>query len=71
MSKRKSNKKNLNQIKEVLESKGLTQSWLAGQLDVEFRTLNRYATNNRQPSLETLFRIAEIIGVRVKDLIND
>jgi putative transcriptional regulator len=71
VSKRKSNKKNLNQIKEVLESKGLTQSWLAGQLDVEFRTLNRYATNNRQPSLETLFRIAEIIGVRVKDLIND
>lgn len=71
MSKRKSTRKNLNLIKEVLESKGLTQSWLAGQLDVEFRTLNRYATNNRQPSLETLFRIAEIIGVRVRDLIND
>ncbi|MFN7491975.1 MAG: helix-turn-helix transcriptional regulator [Cyclobacteriaceae bacterium] len=70
MAKRKGIPKNLNLIKEVLESRDLTQSWLAGQLDIEFRTINRYANNVRQPSLETLFRIAEILKVNVKDLIN-
>lgn len=69
MAKRQKHKK-LNLIKDVLDQKGLTQSWLAGQLDVEFRTLNRYTSNMRQPSLERLFKIAEILNVDVKDLIN-
>jgi len=42
MAKRQKPRK-LNLIKEVLEEKGLTQSWLAGQLDIECRTLNRYS----------------------------
>jgi transcriptional regulator with XRE-family HTH domain len=60
----------LNRIKEVLEAHGKTQSWLAGELDVEFRTVNRYINNHRQPSLKQLFEIARILKINVKELIN-
>jgi transcriptional regulator with XRE-family HTH domain len=62
--------KKLNLIKEVLDSQGKTQSWLAGEMDIEFRTMNRYINNHRQPSLERFFEIARILRVNVKDLIN-
>lgn len=59
----------MNCIKEVLQEKGLTQVWLAGELDKSFKMVNAYACNRKQPSLETLFRIAELLNVGVKDLI--
>ena len=36
-----------------------------------FCIVNSYVCNRRQPSLEVLFQIAEILNVDVKDLIND
>jgi DNA-binding XRE family transcriptional regulator len=60
----------LNRIKEVLVEKEKTQAWLAGELDVEFRTVNRYINNHRQPNLQLLFEIAKILKVNVKELIN-
>lgn len=62
--------KKLNLIKEVLEAKGKSQSWLAGELDIEFRTVNRYINNHRQPTLERLFEIASALKVNAKELIN-
>jgi putative transcriptional regulator len=64
-------KRNLNRIKEVLEAQGKTQSWLAGQLDMDFRTVNRYCNNSRQPSMEKMFEIARILKVKVGDLVNE
>jgi putative transcriptional regulator len=60
----------LNRIKQVLKTQAKTQAWLAGELDIEFRTVNRYVNNHRQPSLEILFEIAKILKVNVKELIN-
>jgi putative transcriptional regulator len=59
-----------NRILEVLESKGKTQSWLAGELEIEFRTVNRYVNNHRQPSIVTLFQIAKILKVNARELLN-
>lgn len=59
----------MNRIKEALQEKGLTQVWLAGELDKSFKMVNAYACNRKQPSLETLFRIADLLRVDVKDLI--
>ena len=59
----------MNRIKEVLESKGIMQKWLAEQLDKSYNMVNSYAQNRRQPSLEDLYRIAEILDVEVKDLL--
>jgi len=61
----------MNRIKEVLEGKGIKQIWLAEQLGKSYNMVNSYAQNRRQPSLEVLFEIAEILGVNPKDLIKD
>jgi putative transcriptional regulator len=61
----------LNRIKEVLDDKGITQTWLAKKLGKSFSVVNAYACNRQQPPLETLFNIAEILGVDTKDLITD
>ena len=70
MAKSRNQTSKLNLIKEALEAQGKTQAWLAGELDIEFRTVNRYINNHRQPSLERLFEIAKAIKINVKDLIN-
>jgi putative transcriptional regulator len=62
-------KQKLNLIKEVLQQQGKTQTWLADKLDIEFLTVNRYANNNRQPSIERLVEIAKILKVSPRDLI--
>lgn len=59
----------LNRIKEVLENKGITQTWLAKQLGKSFSVVNAYACNRQQPPLETLYEIAKILQVQVKDLL--
>jgi len=61
----------MNRIKETLKEKNLTQVWLADKLGKSFKMVNAYACNRKQPSLETLFTIAYLLGVSVKDLIED
>mgnify|MGYP000096835120 FL=1 len=61
----------MNRIKEVLKEKGITQTWLAKQLDKSYNTVNEYTRNKRQPSLEDLYEIAKILNVSAKDLLID
>ncbi len=61
----------LNKIKEVLDSKGISQTWLAKQLGKSFSTVNCYARNKYLPDLETLLEISKILEVDLKDLITD
>jgi len=59
----------MNRIKDVLESKGIKQTWLAEKLSKSYNMVNSYVQNRRQPSLEDLNRIADILDVDVRDLI--
>ena len=61
----------LNKIKDVLDSKGISQTWLAKQLGKSFSTVNCYARNKYQPDLETLLEISKVLEVDLKDLITD
>jgi Predicted transcription factor, homolog of eukaryotic MBF1 len=61
----------LNRIREVLEEKGIKQTWLADKLGKSFNMVNAYVCNRKQPSLEILKQIAEILQVSMKDLIVD
>ena len=61
----------MNRIKEVLEEKGIKQIWLAEQLGKSYNMVNAYAQNRQQPRLEVLYKIAEILGVNVKELLVD
>ena len=58
-----------NRIKEVLEERGIKQTWLAQRLGKSFCIVNSYVCNRRQPSLEQLFEIAKILNVDPKELI--
>ena len=59
----------MNRIKEVLQQKGIKQTWLSEKLGKSFNTVNSYVQNRQQPSLKTLYVIAEILDVEIKDLI--
>ncbi len=61
----------MNRIKEVLEKKGIKQIWLAEKLGKSYNMLHSYAQNKRQPSLEALYKIAEILNVEVKELLTE
>ena len=56
----------LNRLKAVLLEKGISQTWLAKQLDMSFSMVNAYACN-----LQTLQQFASILQVDLKDLITD
>lgn len=60
----------INRIKSILEKKGVSQTWLAKQLDKSFNTINSYVCNRSQPNLETLLQISKILNVDIKDLIS-
>lgn len=59
----------MNRIKEVLEQKGIKQTWLAEKLGKSYPVVNGYVHNKNQPRLEVLFKIASLLEVSVKDLI--
>jgi len=59
----------MNRIKEVLKDKGISQMWLANKMNKSYNTINEYTRNVRQPSLEDLYKIAEILDVDIKILI--
>lgn len=60
----------MNRIKEIIDKKGIKQIWLAEQLDKSYNMINSYVQNRRQPSLEDLFRIANILKVDVRELLD-
>ena len=45
------------------------QIWLSEQLGKSYNMVNSYVQNRRQPSIEDLYKIAEILNVNVKELL--
>ena len=61
----------MNRIKKILNAKGIKQTWLAEKLGKSFKIVNAYACNRKQPSVETLYEIARLLQVSVKDLLTE
>ena len=61
----------LNRIKAVLVEQDKSQKWLAEQLGKSFSTTNAYCCNRQQPNLDTLYRIAQLLSVELRELIVD
>ncbi len=59
----------MNKIREVLDTKGISQTELANKLGKTFNMVNLYATNKVQPPISVLYRIADILEVDVRDLL--
>ena len=61
----------MNRRKEVLTEKGIKQTCLAQQQGKSYNMVNAYVQNRQQPRIEVLYKIAEILGVSVKELLID
>ncbi len=61
--------KDINRIKVILAEKKRTNKWLAEQLEKDPGTVSKWCTNTLQPNLETLLKIAELLDVKVQDLL--
>ncbi len=62
-------KRTYNRIKAVLAEKGKTNNWLADKLGRNITTISRWCTNDMQPTMESLFQIAEALDVDVRELL--
>jgi len=58
-------------VKEVLRERGLSIAWLSRELGVSYMSVWNVVNMRRLPRLSTLMRIAEVLGVSVKDLIDE
>ena len=60
----------INRIKVVLAENGKIGKWLAEQVGKNEATVSRWCSNKMQPSLDMLVRIAELLNVNPRQLIN-
>ena len=60
--------KRYNRIKIVLAENEKSAKWLAKQLDRDKSTVSRWCTNDMQPSIETFYKIAEVLDIEVREL---
>ena len=61
--------KQLNRIKVVLVEKKRTGVWLAEQLGMSAVTVSKWCSNTTQPTIQTLDKIAELLGADKRDLL--
>ncbi|MEZ5198361.1 MAG: helix-turn-helix transcriptional regulator [Bacteroidales bacterium] len=62
--------KKINRIRVVLAEQNKKNIWLADKMQKNPSTISLWCNNERQPSLETLVEIANILGVDARQLIN-
>lgn len=56
-------------IKYFRKQKGMTQQELADKLNISYVGISQYERGLRKPKLETMYRIAIALGIRLEDLI--
>lgn len=56
-------------LKELREERGITQEKLAHQMDSHFTHISRLENGHKQPTLVTIFKLAEILKVNPEDFI--
>jgi len=62
--------KAINRIKVVLVERNFSSKLLAEKLDMNEATISRWCTNDVQPPLKTLVKIAEVLKVDITELLN-
>jgi putative transcriptional regulator len=60
----------MNLIREVLDRNNISQYKLAKDTGLTYVTIQNYYHGKREPSLENLFKIAKVLKVSPKDLLN-
>ncbi|GLB54102.1 transcriptional regulator [Neptunitalea chrysea] len=60
----------INRIKAVLAESGKKNKWLSAKMRLNEATVSKWCTNASQPSLKTLKEIAKVLGVDIRELLN-
>jgi transcriptional regulator with XRE-family HTH domain len=60
-----------NRIKAALADNKKSSKWLAEKLNKDKSTVSRWCSNEMQPTLETIFEIAELLNMSPRDLLSD
>lgn len=61
----------INRLKVVLAEKKRTNKWLCEQLNVNPSTVSKWCTNSSQPDIHTFLKIANLLNVKLEDLITN
>lgn len=59
----------LNRIKGALADAGRTNLWLAEKVGRDPVTVSKWCTNTSQPDLQTLYKIAEVLEIVIRELL--
>ena len=60
----------INRIKVAQAETRRKNKWLAEQIGKDESTISQWCTNARQPSLENLLRIANVLDIDIRELLN-
>ena len=61
----------VNRLKEILNERNLTNSWLSRQLGVDPTTVSKWCTNSSQPDILTFLKIASLLHLDVSALYDE
>jgi transcriptional regulator with XRE-family HTH domain len=59
----------INRIKVALAETRKKNKWLAEKIGKDESTISQWCTNARQPSLENLHKIANVLKIDIRDLL--
>ena len=60
-----------NNLKQIINNRGLKQSWLSEQLGVHHTEPSQWIAGRRRPRNDQIKKLAKLLKVRVKDLYPD
>lgn len=60
----------INRLKAVLAEEHLKNKWLAQKMGKDESTISSWVNNKRQPSLNSLLKIAQLLKVDIRSLLN-
>ena len=58
----------MNNIKELIQKKGLKLKWVAKQIGVADTDMSNYIAEKRTPNTERLNKLTSLLGCSIKDL---
>lgn len=56
------------QVRKLREQRRMSQLTLAQKANLDLTTINEIENGNRDPMLKTIWRIANALGIKVKDI---
>lgn len=59
-----------NRLNEVLKEQGRSKSWLANELNMNRSTIYKYCSNDLQPNIFLLKKLAKLLGVTMEYLVD-